>query len=129
QGTPRSHAHTRSIRVLLQGSRHKRGSFSGASRVPGHKALNPRRKYLVTRASGGRIAIRNTRKKLVKVLDAPTRVVSDSGLLRLGGTALNGVTDGHYRGELEFRPGAEGGITVVNVADLDDYVQDVVPGE
>jgi SpoIID/LytB domain protein len=129
RGTKLSHARTRSIRVLLQGSRRKRVSFEGATRVPGEKRLNPARTYLVTRASGGRIAIRNTREKLVKVVDAPARVVSDGGLLLLGGSALNGVTDGHYRGSLEFQPGGDGGITVVNVADLDAYVQGVVPGE
>ena len=46
----------------------------------------------------------------------------------LRGRALNGRTDGAYRGILEFRPGAFG-MNAINAVPLDAYVQGVVPVE
>ena len=45
------------------------------------------------------------------------------------GTAANGRSNGAYRGALEFRPGALGGVNAINAVGLDDYVQGVVPAE
>src|SRR5262249_15605715 len=56
-------------------------------------------------------------------------ITSSSGIVRLNGTAMNGVRAGHYRDTLEFRPSPFSGLAVVNVASLDDYVRGVVPGE
>ena len=48
--------------------------------------------------------------------------------LRLLGPALNGVTSGLYRGAMELRTDG-GGVTAINVLDLDSYVRGVVAGE
>jgi stage II sporulation protein D len=42
---------------------------------------------------------------------------------------MTGVTSGRYRGKLVLRPGASGGVTVVNELDLDSYVKGVVAAE
>ena len=48
--------------------------------------------------------------------------------LRLLGPALNGVTSGLYRGAIELRTEG-GGLSAINVLDLDSYVRGVVAGE
>ena len=48
--------------------------------------------------------------------------------MRLLGPALNGVTSGLYRGAIEMRTDG-GGVTAINVLDLDSYVRGVVAGE
>ena len=48
--------------------------------------------------------------------------------MRLLGPALNSISDGLYRGAIEIRPDV-GGVTAINVIDLDPYVKGVVAGE
>ena len=62
-------------------------------------------------------------------LAAPLRITSAGGAVRVGGTSLNGVTDGAYRGTLELGPSSAGGLTAVNDVPLNAYVQGVVPSE
>jgi stage II sporulation protein D len=115
------------IRVLLQtGSR--TATFTGATDGGGHK-LNPAKTYKVKlNGLSGEILYAPNGKRLGH-FDTPLDITSSSGLLRLGGRAMNGMSSGHYRGTLEFRPSPFSGLAVVNVADLDDYVKGVVPGE
>jgi stage II sporulation protein D len=124
-GTDVSKADTQTIRVLLQQNR-DRVTFTGASRA-GDNDLNPSKTY-VARVSGGGVQIRDNKGKKVGSFAAPLSVSSADGF-RLGGTAINGVTDGTYHGGLELRPAGGGGLTVVNAVSLDAYVQGVVPGE
>ena len=49
--------------------------------------------------------------------------------MRLAGPALNGVSDGAYRGGVELLGSGGRGLMAVNVASPDDYVKGVVPGE
>lgn len=42
---------------------------------------------------------------------------------------MNGRSDGRYRGKLQLRPGLSGGVTVVNVVEIEDYLRGVVPNE
>jgi hypothetical protein len=48
--------------------------------------------------------------------------------VRLLGPALNGTSDGEYRGTLMLHPGS-GGLTAINVVGLEDYLRGVVPSE
>ena len=48
--------------------------------------------------------------------------------VRLLGPALNSISDGLYRGSIEIRPDV-GGVTGINVIELDAYVKGVVAGE
>ena len=91
----------------------------------GHR-LKPSRTY-VARASGGRSSIRTTSGKRVARVGNGARFTG-SDPLRLLGPALNGVTSGRYRGAIELRTDL-GGVTAINVLDLDSYVRGVVAGE
>jgi stage II sporulation protein D len=126
-GTVVSRASTRTIRVLLHASRSS-VSFSGATRA-GNKTLSASKTY-VARPSGAGVVIRASGGKRVATFTTiPVRITSSRGYVRLGGTAMNGVTSGNYRGALELRPGMGGGVTAVNALSLDQYVMGVVPGE
>jgi stage II sporulation protein D len=124
RGTIVSLTPTRSIRVLLQSSR-SRVTFSGATRA-GSKRLSMSKTYSATQYGSG-VRIRGPRGKRIATFRRPVKVKSSLGYVRLGGTALNGVTSGRYRGALELRGG--GGVSVVNALGLDAYVRGVVPGE
>ena len=124
-GTEVSRADTQTIRVLLQTNR-PRASFIGVSRA-GDETLSPKRTYQA-RPAGGGVELLDNKGKKVGSFGSPVAVSSSDGF-RLGGTAINGVTDGTYHGSIELRPSAGGGLTVVNALSLDAYVQGVVPGE
>jgi stage II sporulation protein D len=127
QGTDLSKAGQSDIRVLLQtGSR--TATFTGATSGGGHK-LNPSKTYRVKLNGLSGEILYDPRGKRLGHYNVPLDITSDSGILRLNGGALNGVSGGHYRGTLEFRPSPFSGLAVVNVVGLDDYVQGVVPGE
>jgi stage II sporulation protein D len=123
-GTAIEQAPTQTIRVLLQQGR-PRVVFTGVS-LAAEKRLTPTKTY-VARPTGAGVELRDNKGKKVGTFGAPLAVKSDNGF-RLGGPAINGVTDGTYHGTVELRPGP-GGLTVVNALSLDSYVQGVVPGE
>src|SRR3954465_10476970 len=124
-GTEVSRADTQTIRVLLQTNR-PRATFVGVSRA-GDSELSPKRTYQAPPSAGG-VELRDNKGKKVGSFGAPVAISSEDGF-RLGGTAINGGTDGTYHGSIELRPSAGGGLTVVNALSLDSYVQGVVPGE
>ena len=127
-GTELSSAEGRTIRVLLQSSKPSI-TFAGATRVPGHK-LDPNRTYEATKTAINQVELRSSGGKLVGRFDAPLDVRSSLGEMVLGGTALNGISGGRYRGAFEIRPTTVGGgMTAVNALDIDSYIQGVVPGE
>ncbi|HKP90120.1 MAG TPA: SpoIID/LytB domain-containing protein [Thermoleophilaceae bacterium] len=114
----------RTIRVLLLAG-YRTIDFSGATSAGG-RTLDPAKTYTATLV-GSRIALH--RGKRVATLPYPLLVLSARGSVRLGGTAINGVTDGAYRGALELRPTSTGGLTAINQLPVDAYVRGVVPGE
>ena len=62
--------------------------------------------------------------------EAPLRLDAPAGkALRLRGTALNGLLSGRYRGALEVRPAATGGVNAINAIGLENYVRGVISGE
>ena len=127
RGTIVSLTTQRSIRVLLQASR-SRVSFTGATRA-GNRTLDASEVYSVRPSGGGLVLRDGSGKRVASFSEVPLRVSSSLGRVQLRGTALNGVTSGNYRGALELRPGASGGVTAVNALSLDSYVMGVVPGE
>ena len=124
-GTSMTSAPSRPVRVLLQPN----DPFirvQGATSVDG-TALNPRTTY-VARAAGAGVTVRSSRGKLVKRFGGPVRFSAGGDEpVKLMGAALNGISDGRYRGAIEVQPG--GGATAINVIDLDPYVKGVVAGE
>lgn len=117
------------VRVLLQASRPAPATFSNARRASGVR-LNPSRTYKAKVNRKSLLVLRTPgRKRFVERFRGPLRIKGERNQLVLGGEALNGVTDGRYRGELELRPGLTGGITAVNDVAIDDYVRGVIPAE
>jgi stage II sporulation protein D len=115
----------RPVRVLLQSTSTVR--FSGAAQAGG-TALVPGRSYRA-RAAGGAVVLSGARGKRIATVTGPLQVSGADGALALGGRAGNGRSNGRYRGMLELRPGLLGGVDVVNVVDLEDYVRGVVAWE
>jgi len=126
-GTTLGQAEQRPIRVLLQDGRPSL-SFTGAS-TGGGRELDAGRTYTVRKSGAAGVELRTAGGRSMGATDGPLVVSGASGSVKLGGTALNGVGAGTYRGALEFRPSASGGVLAVNSVSLDDYVQGVVPGE
>jgi stage II sporulation protein D len=124
KGTRLSTAPSRPVRVLLQ-PEDPYIRVRGATRVSGH-SLKPSRTY-VARESGGSIVIRTTSGKRVARVGNGARFTGRDPL-RLLGPALNGVSSGLYRGAVELRTEG-GGLTAINVLDIDSYVRGVVAGE
>ncbi|MEA2405469.1 MAG: hypothetical protein QOE08_2116 [Thermoleophilaceae bacterium] len=127
QGTTVEQSDTRTIRILLQASRLSGAAFSGASSVAGVKT-DPRFVYVATR-NGPDVKVRRSGGGTVGIFSGVFTVRPGANPIRLLGIAINGVNGGTYRGNLELRPGVSGGVTAVNAASIDDYVQGVVPGE
>jgi stage II sporulation protein D len=127
QGTQLSNAPSRPVRVLLQASA-RSVRFRGATRASGGKELSPSSTYTVRRAGAGQVSLRRGRKRIGTFL-SPLRVNRPGHALRLMGRAINGVRSGTYRGSLDLRPGAGGGVTAVNSLGIDPYVRGVVAGE
>jgi stage II sporulation protein D len=108
------------VRVLLQSAR-RSVTFTGAVQA-GDRKLRPTSRYRAT-PFGGRVAIRSASGRKLRTVDAPLRIVGASGApVQLVG----GSHSGAYRGAFEVRPGALGGLDVVNAVGLEDYVRGVV---
>lgn len=116
----------RTIRVLLQSGKNTVW-VSGATRAGNHK-LDSAKSYRLVRR-GLAVELRTAAGKRIATMDGVVTVSSSSGSLALGGRALNGTSDGRYRGVLEVRPGTFGGLVAVNALSLDDYIQGVIVGE
>jgi stage II sporulation protein D len=116
----------RSIRVLLQSSR-RSITVTGVS-AAGSRRLDPAHTY-VAKPSGAGISLRDSGGGRAKRFGGPVGVRGARGFVLLGGSADNGVTGGSYRGTIELRPGASGGVTAINVVGLEAYVRGVIPGE
>jgi stage II sporulation protein D len=105
------------IRVLLATGP---ASFSGATYAP-HKRLNPNRTYSVQALADGTLRLYDQKGRKLGTFKAPLSV-GGPGPLQLAG-------QGSYRGWLEFRPAAGGGVQTVNALHLEDYVRGVVSYE
>ena len=123
-GTRLVQAAQSSVRVLLQpDDRYIR--VSGAT-LGGGKRLNPAKTY-VARPSAGGVALFGPSGKRVGRFSGRLRLERPGGFIRLLGPALNGVSNGRYRGVIEVRP--NGGLDAINVLSVDDYTRGVVAGE
>jgi stage II sporulation protein D len=117
---------SREVRVLLQ-STSGSASFSGATRAAG-RTLTATKTYYARGRAAGQVQLLSPRGRSLATVAAPLRATGP-GPLTLKGRAGNGRTNGTYRGALEFRGGALGGVNTVNAIPVDDYVKGVVPLE
>jgi stage II sporulation protein D len=119
-------APSRPVRVLLQPV-DPYIRFRGATSANG-KALRPGRTY-VARRSGAGVSLRTSSGKRVGRFSGSLRATTGGNdPIRLLGPALNYIRDGLYRGAIEVIPDG-GGVTAINVIDLDPYLKGVVAGE
>jgi len=117
----------RQVRVLLQGPKGL-VKFTGATRA-GTRKLSASRTYAIRRGPAlGTLDLLSATGKRVKRFASPLAVKGTNPVVLKGG-AGNGVTDGAYRGVLEFRAGSYLGVTAVNVLGLEDYIRGVVSRE
>jgi SpoIID/LytB domain protein len=115
----------RLIRVLMA-SGQRSVVFRGASRAGGH-GVAPAVTYTASPAGRAHVVLTSSRGRRL-VLAAPLTIDGSGGVIRLYGAALNGVSNGRYRGALELVP-TGGSLEVLNVLDIDSYVRGVVAAE
>jgi stage II sporulation protein D len=124
-GTTLAQAPSQPVRVLLQPIDpyiRVRGAIS-----VGGRDLSSETTYIVRRSGSG-VVVRTAAGRRVGSFAAPVRFDGGPEPVRLLGPALNGVSSGLYRGEIEVLPDG-GGLTAINVIDVDSYVRGVVAGE
>jgi stage II sporulation protein D len=115
------------VRVLLKTA--ARVVFSGAASVAGTRSLDPAQTYNAVRGLSGGVLLRSAGGRDLGTYQAPLSITGGPGGLRLHGRAQNDVSNGSYRGSLELRPAAIGGVSAINALDLESYVRGVVAGE
>jgi stage II sporulation protein D len=126
KGTSLSSAPGQPVRVLLQ-SVDPYIRFRGATNANGRR-LRSGTTYVARLARGG-ISLKTSAGKRVATFASPLRVgAGGHDPIRLLGPALNSIRDGLYRGVIEMIPDS-GGLTAINVIDLDPYLKGVVAGE
>jgi SpoIID/LytB domain protein len=125
-GTTLSSAPGAPVRVLLQPV-DPYIRFRGATNTNG-RGLRAGTTYIARPARNG-ISVKTSSGKRVATFAAPLRVgAGGEDPIRLLGPALNSIRDGLYRGVIEIIPDG-GGLTAINVIDLDPYLKGVVAGE
>jgi stage II sporulation protein D len=106
------------VRVLLQSGRRIR--FNGATDACGVKLVETKT-YTAKRKGGGVLLAKKNGKRLASC---------GAILTAIGGTEVNLIGKGRYRGALEVRPtGLRGGLNAINAVGIDDYVRGVVAKE
>jgi stage II sporulation protein D len=124
KGTRLSTAPGEPVRVLLQPV-DPYIRVRGATSVGG-RALQPSRIYVAKRGSGGIVVTTASGTRVARLGSVVSFRSKDP--MRLMGPALNGVSNGLYRGEVEVSVDGSG-VTAINELDMDDYLRGVVAGE
>ena len=115
------------VRVLLKTA--SRIAFAGASSIAGARTLDPAQTYEAVRGLSGGVLLRSRSGRDLGTYVAPLTITGGPGGIQVRGRTQNGVTSGNYRGNLELRPAAIGGMSAINALDLESYVRGVVGGE
>ncbi len=118
---------TSEVRVLLKTA--GRVVFRNAATVVGARKLDPNQKYVATRGLSGVITLRSSSGRTIGSYRSPLVIGGANGGLRLFGKSGNAAKDGTYRGNLEVRASALGGVSAINALNIEDYVRGVVAGE
>ena len=119
------------VSVILQAGQ-KTLRVSGVASAGGART-DPAQTYVISRSrNSGDVLVRDASgKSVARAGGAISLAPASAGPIVLGGTAMNGVRNGAYRGTLTVRPAGDGGsgLDAVNTLDLEDYVRGVVAGE
>ena len=112
------------VTVLLRAS--PTMAFTGATQIAG-RALDPAKTYSV-KVSGAQVVLRSPTGRKLVTFSAAVRIANGGAPVKLMGPAQNGVSDGLYRGAIEFRPEGDH-LLAINALGLEEYVRGVVGGE
>jgi len=115
------------VRVLLKTA--DRVVFGSASRVAGGRKLDPASRYVATRGLSGSIVLRSSGGRELGTYASPLALEGAARGLQVFGRSANAAVDGRYRGRLEVRASALGGVSAINAIAIDDYIRGVVAGE
>ena len=124
KGTRLSTAPGEPVRVLLQPV-DPYIRVRGATSVGG-RSLKPSTLYVAKRGSGGIVVSTSDGDRVARLGSTITFHSKDP--MRLMGPALNGVSSGLYRGDIEVSVDG-GGVTAINELSMDSYLRGVVAGE
>jgi stage II sporulation protein D len=124
KGTRLSSAPTRPVRVLLQPV-DPYIRVRGATSVGG-RTIKPGTTYVAKRGGGGITVTTAGGRRVARFGSIVSFKSADP--MRLMGPALNYVTSGLYRGDIEVRVDGRG-VTAINEIDMDSYLRGVVAGE
>ena len=116
------------VRVLLKTAARIRFT-NAASVAAGGRDLDPARTYSAVRGLSGSVTLATASGRDLGTYGAPLAITGAPGGIQLRGRAANHITDGRYRGNLELRPAAIGGVSAINAVGLEEYLRGVVPGE
>jgi stage II sporulation protein D len=115
------------VRVLLKTA--DRIVFGSATRVAAGRTLEPARRYVATSGLGGTVLLRSSTGRELGTYPSPLVLEGDTGGVQVFGRSADAAVDGRYRGGLEIRASALGGVSAINAVAIDDYVRGVVAGE
>jgi len=114
-------------RVLLKTG--ARIVFTNAASVAGGRRLDPARRYVVTRGLSGAVSLRSAGGRDLGSYASPLTITGAGGGVQINGRSGHAATNGRYRGTLQLRGSALGGVSAINAVALDDYIRGVVAGE
>ena len=115
------------VRVLLKTA--SRIVFKHASGVAGGRRLDPARRYVATRGLSGAVKLRSASGRDLGSYASPLTITGAGGGVQIRGRSGHAANDGRYRGDLQIRASALGGVSAINSLGLDDYIRGVVAGE
>ena len=106
------------------------GSCSRTPRAsPAGGALDPAKRYIATRGLSGAVTLRSASGRDLGSYASPLTITGAGGGFQINGRSGNAARNGRYRGTLQLRASAIGGISAINALGLDDYIRGVVAGE
>lgn len=114
-------------RVLLKTGR--RIVLTNAAGVAGGRRLDPARRYVATAGFGGAVTLRSASGRDLGSYASPLTITGAAGGFQINGRSGNAAVDGRYRGNLQIRASALGGVLAINALSMDDYIRGVVAGE
>jgi stage II sporulation protein D len=114
-------------RVLLKTA--SRIVFTNAAGVAGGRSLDPVRRYVATRGLSGTVTLRSAGGRDLGSYASPLTITGAGGGFQVNGRSANAAVNGRFRGTLQLRAAAIGGVAAINALALDDYIRGVVAGE
>jgi len=114
-------------RVLLKTA--SRIVFTNAAGVGGGRSLDPAKRYVATRGLSGAVTLRSASNRNLGIYASPLTITGAGGGVQVNGRSANAAVNGRFRGTLQLRSAAIGGVAAINALALDDYIRGVVAGE